>query len=62
MKGVTSGEEKAVVELSTEAVEELRRETCRILRKTKMQKNNSSNAERDALIAKKGRRPGHISN
>jgi hypothetical protein len=37
--------------LSTEAAEEIGRETCHILRKTRTQKNNSSKAERDALLA-----------
>jgi hypothetical protein len=45
IKDVISGTERAVSDLLMEAAEKIRRETCRILKKTKTQKSNSSKAE-----------------
>jgi hypothetical protein len=51
LKDVISGVERAIQHLSMETAEEIRQETSQILRHSRPQKRNTSQAERNALLA-----------
>lgn len=51
LKNVITGVERSIQHLSTETAEEIRQEISRILRRAELKNRNTSQAERDALLA-----------